>query len=371
MDAEQLSKLILAVSNASQGQCEWDAFAGHLAAAFDAENCCIQIRDTVTGLAQVIGKTASLDANLLTDYTTWYYKDDVWANRALQRSLNKPVIGYELVEDEELLSSDFYQDFCQPQDLFHTLCGAQEIGNNCVIVLKLYRPKCKSPFTDEQKQYLGFILPHVENSMHFRNTNFSALQEKKIILSAIDQLSLGVIIVGIGGIVRFTNRTVDRILRTDIGLTIRHGRLSIHDAQAQQALQKALAKAQESAVGTMIPMRDKSERPLSLLVCPLSTGTNGAWPIGVVASIFINDPDERRKPREDTISKLYGLTPAEARLARALLEGDRLQDYSERIGISLHTTKTQLKQIFLKTGHTRQSDLVRDIMANPVLRMRL
>jgi DNA-binding CsgD family transcriptional regulator len=48
-----------------------------------------------------------------------------------------------------------------------------------------------------------------------------------------------------------------------------------------------------------------------------------------------------------------------------------LQDYAGQNGISPHTAKTHLKQIFQKTGHGRQTDLLRDIMANPVLRIRV
>lgn len=371
MDTERLSKLILAVTDAPLRKGGWDTAAGEMVLTFQAESCCIEIRDAVSGMTQIVGKTTGLDATLVEDYTVWHYKRDVMTNRALQRCLNKAAIGYELIDDDELITTEFYEEFCRPQNIFHCLCGTHEIGNNCISLIKLYRKKGAAAFTEEEKIFLGHVLPHLKNAMRFHNTSFTASQEQKIIMSAIDQLSLGVIIVGLNGLVRFTNKTIERMLRSELGIAIRHGRLAFDDANAQQTLQKALQRAQEKALGSMITLRDKSERPISLLICPLSSGEKGAWPVGVSAAIYINNPDERRKPREDAISKLYGLTPAEARLARALLEGDRLQDYSERIGISLHTTKTQLKQIFQKTGHSRQSDLVRDIMSNPVLRMRL
>jgi len=85
--------------------------------------------------------------------------------------------------------------------------------------------------------------------------------------------------------------------------------------------------------------------------------------------VFIGDPDEQRQPSRAALAQFYSLTPAEARLTEALLEGERIQDYSERVGISIHTAKAQLKQVFAKTGHNRQSDLIRDALMNPILKM--
>jgi hypothetical protein len=40
-----------------------------------------------------------------------------------------------------------------------------------------------------------------------------------------------------------------------------------------------------------------------------------------------------------------------------------------RTSISRNTVKSHLKQVFAKTGCTRQSDLVRDLGADPILKM--
>lgn len=56
---------------------------------------------------------------------------------------------------------------------------------------------------------------------------------------------------------------------------------------------------------------------------------------------------------------LYGLTPAEARLALGLLQRDTPADYAERHQLSLATVKTHLRNLFAKTGTRRQADLMR------------
>jgi DNA-binding CsgD family transcriptional regulator len=53
----------------------------------------------------------------------------------------------------------------------------------------------------------------------------------------------------------------------------------------------------------------------------------------------------------------------------ALVDGERLDDYADRQQISINTARTQLKQIFAKTGHGRQADLIREALANPALKV--
>lgn len=373
MDLDRLSSFISAIFEAPRVIPGWDVLADTFAQAFNAEKCSFQICDATTGAPSFIGRTPNFDSNLIANYETRYFKDDLLTRRALSTSLDKPVAGHELIDQETFLASGFYQDFCKPQDLFHTLCGPQNIGDNCLGVINIHRREDGDAFSPDDKRHLSLLLPHIKNAMQINNRAHALSQGQIVTLSAMDQLSLGVIIVGTGGIVRFANKTVERILQSDLGITIRHGHLCLENTATQQALLKAIDDAHKASTGnkgTMIPLWDRSERPISLLVSPFAPVEVKGWPIGPVAAVFINNPDERRGLREDAISKLYALTPAEARLAKGLLDGERLQDYADRVGISLHTVKTQLKQVFSKTGHSRQSDLVRDIMSNPVLRMR-
>jgi DNA-binding CsgD family transcriptional regulator len=73
-------------------------------------------------------------------------------------------------------------------------------------------------------------------------------------------------------------------------------------------------------------------------------------------------------PLPDHVAKLYALTPAEARLAAALLGGRTLAEYAEAAQLSVGTTRQYLKSIFQKTGTRRQAGLIATLLADPVLR---
>lgn len=66
--------------------------------------------------------------------------------------------------------------------------------------------------------------------------------------------------------------------------------------------------------------------------------------------------------------QMFGLTPAEARLARAVAEGIRPEEYAGEAGVSVATAHTQLCVIFQKTGTDRQDGLATSFAQIPSVR---
>ena len=63
--------------------------------------------------------------------------------------------------------------------------------------------------------------------------------------------------------------------------------------------------------------------------------------------------------------QLYRLTPAEAKLAKALAAGQSLSEAAEELSVGQSTLRSHLKSIFVKTQTKRQSELVRLFMLGP------
>ena len=81
--------------------------------------------------------------------------------------------------------------------------------------------------------------------------------------------------------------------------------------------------------------------------------------------MFVVDPNHRVRPAKELLEKLYGLTPAEARVAVQLSNGAPLQEVSDKLGVSRNTLKTQISGLYGKLGINRQSDLVRILAQVP------
>jgi DNA-binding CsgD family transcriptional regulator len=68
-----------------------------------------------------------------------------------------------------------------------------------------------------------------------------------------------------------------------------------------------------------------------------------------------------------TLCELHGLTPAEARLAAALVRGFSLEEAAAELVISRNTARTHLKRVFAKTGTCRQGELISLLLSGPAL----
>lgn len=86
-------------------------------------------------------------------------------------------------------------------------------------------------------------------------------------------------------------------------------------------------------------------------------GGLGARREGDLALVF--PPSESADLLAASLRTSFGLTPAETRLANLLREGLSLQETAEELGVSVNTTRNQLRAIFEKMGLNRQAELVR------------
>jgi len=69
-------------------------------------------------------------------------------------------------------------------------------------------------------------------------------------------------------------------------------------------------------------------------------------------------PDPRALPGVVRLRGEFGLTKAEARLALRLAEGSSLASAAQAFNVKLTTVRSQLQQVFAKTGTSRQTELV-------------
>jgi DNA-binding CsgD family transcriptional regulator len=83
--------------------------------------------------------------------------------------------------------------------------------------------------------------------------------------------------------------------------------------------------------------------------------------------ILVTDPDDLSPSARD-MAQAFGVSPAESRLAAALLTGKRPSEIAAASGVRITTVRTQLSSILRKVGVDRQADLVRVLSSIPGIR---
>jgi DNA-binding CsgD family transcriptional regulator len=97
-------------------------------------------------------------------------------------------------------------------------------------------------------------------------------------------------------------------------------------------------------------------------LCPRSAPHGERFPHAAapsaVAAVFIAGPADAQEGA-DAVAAAFGLTPAETKVLASLFAGPTLIETATTLGITRPTAKTHLEHIFLKTGVTRQAELMR------------
>jgi DNA-binding CsgD family transcriptional regulator len=194
-----------------------------------------------------------------------------------------------------------------------------------------------------------------------------------VAVHALDQLAAGVIVTDRGGGVVEMNRAGEAIVRLEDGLLIRNERLRarrvFETAKVVKLIVAATAEGMPgAAAGRMLIGRGDGLPGYVLTVAPLRAGLLADE--RRLAMIIVVDP-VRHAPSDTDLAEFYGLSPAEARVAAALLTGKTLAEIAAASGIRITTVRTQLASILRKVGAERQADLVRILSSTGIGSMSL
>ncbi|SMQ72907.1 DNA-binding response regulator, OmpR family, contains REC and winged-helix (wHTH) domain [Devosia lucknowensis] len=189
---------------------------------------------------------------------------------------------------------------------------------------------------------------------------------------ALNRIAVGVFLIDIERKVLFRNRRADELLDEADGLSLsREGLLRGEKPAQTQALRDivdtAIARVGSSSrqgSEAVALSRESGRRSLIAVACPLGRGPAKAGEPAV--GLFVTDPEWRSSDAAETVAQLYGLSPAETRLALALVRGLRLDEIAEEFGLSRNTVSYTLKNLFRKTETDRQADLISLFMSNPL-----
>lgn len=105
----------------------------------------------------------------------------------------------------------------------------------------------------------------------------------------------------------------------------------------------------------------------SVAVTPVSGERVGLFSGKKLCLVILTKPQAAVKLDVHALAALFKLTPAEAKLAEAICNGEPLANYAAANEISVTTVKTHLRALFGKTGVSRQADLVRVMLTDPIL----
>jgi DNA-binding CsgD family transcriptional regulator len=267
---------------------------------------------------------------------------------------------------EELGRSEFYNDCLRLNDIAHAMWGVIDNSRSRLMnVVGVYRNRGR-PFESKDLELLRFLLPHMKRAfrLHLQLSELKAQGHN--LQRAIDMLATGMIFFGGNGRIIHMNQTAAKLLAENDGLKVVHGYLRAKYSGETNDLEHLISQAKATSVGTglgpggAIVISRRVGPALQVLITPVRNITfDSATPVCTIA--FVTDPSQKVRPAADILHALFGLTPAEIRVALLLCDGHAPPAIADLIGVSKNTLKTQLGSIYRKTGTSRQAQLVRTL----------
>jgi DNA-binding CsgD family transcriptional regulator len=327
------------------------------------------------------GANLSIVANYpeaaLRDYAAHYFSNSPYVDFVPGNAVGLPTRSETIISEQELFRTEHYNDFMRPHQLGHHGAGmVLEREPEGWASLSFGDRRDDPVRRDHQMELLGLLAPHLCRAFNLRRTLMQVGAAVLAPQAMFDQWSHAAFVLDREGRVRTMNRQGEALVAAGAGVMLnRLGRLRSFDDRCSRALDDAVAACrlsldgvtQGSAAppGTMLPRPDGSS-PLQAMLWPIASAASFGLPVASGQMLLvISDPDATPPDATAWIARRFGLSPAEERLAGAVIAGVPLNEAAERLGIRLSTARTRLKTIQTKTGCHRQLDLVRLAMSVP------
>lgn len=228
-------------------------------------------------------------------------------------------------------------------------------------------------YAHDELRMFAQLIPHIARAWRVKRQMQELRAQTADLAAALDVLERGVIITGSDGKIRFANRAADRLLTSGDGIDATNGRIRATRPRETEALANIVHRAAKTGIGqddvavdAMPLSRGSGSVPLALVAEPLAPGHHEGLGQGRRAGtiLFVGDSVGSDAPDAARIAAIYGLTKAEADLTATIFTGASVAEAARANGVSENTAKTHMKAVYEKIGITRQSQLVRRIMAD-------
>lgn len=189
----------------------------------------------------------------------------------------------------------------------------------------------------------------------------------RVVLDAFDGLRAGVALVDGSHRVLASNIAADSIFALEDGMRIQDQRLLVSSMPEADRLGRYISIAAtpglegpERLKRTVFIPRPSGKPAFRIAVAPQTAATCAIGEgQGCLVAVFITDPDKEVPISLEELTVPYGLTRAEARVAKLVIEGKTPREAADELDVSYNTVRTHLTRILEKSGTDRQVEFVR------------
>jgi len=376
-DAKHLSDLVHLIYDASVHPERWNGVVAAIAASFGTSKGLLFtpfLAPQHGGLLFPVG----IDEGALQLWASSYIDQDIWAQRAQARGLMRDgavLLDHEIVPREEFLASPFYREFL----------GTIGIGRVCTAIvfegtpglpatsISIFRDACEPAFDQADAQWMKLLISHISRGLGLMQRLDTARLQNTSLLASFDRLNFGVALLNASMQVLHLNQAAQGVMSRHDGIFINANRQLESEPAAgrSQSLSRWLTTIRDTPAaeqghfleGCRVARSEEKRHYAIQCAAVLAASAWTAQSEEVRYVVFIIDPSMLQLPSAARLAALYGLTEAQAKVAREFSSGGSYKQVARRLRISEETVRSHIKEIYPKTRVNRQADLVRLVLS--------
>jgi DNA-binding CsgD family transcriptional regulator/PAS domain-containing protein len=373
LDDALLLSLIERIYAAAVEASLWTDFAKALGTAFRARFSLVFGFEPATSRV-LYAQSSGLPKDVLMRYERTYAALDVRMPAALKAAVGTVVTDETLIDRSAYRASPIYNEYLRPLELDHLMAVLPENSAGTKIIISVNRSAALGPFEPREQEFLGRLAPHLQRAILLNAKLERSAAADSLSQELMTRIHFGVFLLGSDGRIIDANPAAAEFLRLGDSLIQSDGCLRALHRLGNEQLEHAIADTerlvrQHSTVAAKpVLIQRRNQSPLRVVIVPLAQNSPSEVTMPLMAAfVFCKAAVPTIDP--PALSLLYGLTPAEARVAAKLVEGHSLSLIAEAFSISIETARTHLKRTLSKTQCESQGALIREVLLGPAQSM--
>lgn len=249
----------------------------------------------------------------------------------------------------------------------YRLVGQSDLGSTLKAGVALHRADRAGRYDPTDIEQFKVINAHVRRALAVGARLGSLATQQQLTAELLDQSASAIVLLDADGRVVFMNRAAEQLKDGVDGVRIAADgvRLALREERAQlQALIGRVIAARRPTGEVMRVSRPSGRHPYSILVSGVAEPPAALTAFRPAVCVLISDPARSAGPPPAHLQALFGMTPAEARLAVRLAAGETLQSAAHELGITYGTARSRLTDIFEKTETRSQGQLIKLMLSS-------
>ncbi|WP_186332398.1 helix-turn-helix transcriptional regulator [Bordetella genomosp. 13] len=297
----------------------------------------------------VVADTPDLPSPVVDDYDAYHVAHDPAREPPARPAAASRPGGPRGLGHPRIPASEFYQDFFHRHDMGALMCAPMVRLPSAEWYISFQRARERGPFAAEDERALLRLVPHLRESVRLRLRLTDMERQAALARASMDAIAAPLLIVDAEGHVMLANTSGDQ-------WQAQHGKRLRTHSQWQRILQTACGRAGPARAAAF---RLHTSGEDYVVATPLAPDHRyAAAHMQPLAMVLVRSASGQPLSLQESLTDIFRLTPAEARLLELLQQDLSLAQAAESLGVSYATVKTQLASLFQKTGTRRQAELL-------------